>query len=121
MDIKQIRTKQHLLIVLAELKDYCDPLKMLGLTPLEDDIKKWLRQLKRDEYIEVNKPLLWVVDLPAPLVRITPSGKRVAFREYLKLLPEVNDSEFVKTITSLCYSRSKEVQRDIMNALSQKD
>jgi hypothetical protein len=118
MDIKEIKTKQHLLIVLAELKDYCDPLKLIGPTPLEDEIKKWLRQLKRDEYIEANKPLLWIVDNPAPLVRITPIGKRIAFREYLKLLPEVNDSDFVQTITSLCYSRSKEVQRDIMIALN---
>ena len=118
MDIKELKTQQHLLIVLAELKDYCDPLKMIGHTPLQDEIKKWLRQLKRDEYIEVNKPLLWVSDLPAPLVRITPSGKRIAFREYLKLLPEINDADFLKTITSLCYSRNKEVQRDIMNALN---
>ena len=118
MDIKEIKTKQHLLIVLAELKDYCDPLKLIGPTPLEDEIKKWLRQLKRDEYIEANKPLLWIVDNPAPLVRITPIGKRIAFREYLKLLPEVNDSDFIQTITSLCYSRNKEVQRDIMNALN---
>ena len=117
MDIKEIRTKQHLLIVLAEIKDYCDPLKMIGHTPLEDEIKKWLRQLKREEYIEVNKPLLWIVDNPAPLVRITPSGKRVAFREYLKLLPEINDTEFAKTIISLCFSRNEKVQRDIMMAI----
>jgi hypothetical protein len=91
---------------------------MIGPTPLEDEIKKWLRQLKREEYIEVNKPLLWIVDNPAPLVRITPIGKRVAFREYLKLLPEINDEDFIQTIISLCYSRNKEVQRNIMNAIS---
>jgi hypothetical protein len=118
MDIKEIKTRSQLLIVLAELKDYCDPLKMIGPTPLEDQIKKWLRQLKRDEYIEANKPLLWLVDTPAPQVRITPIGKRIAFREYLKLLPEIGDDEFTAVIMSLCLSRGKLVQRNISHRLS---
>ena len=118
MDIKEIKTRSQLLIVLAELKDYCDPLKMIGPTPLEDQIKKWLRELKREEYIETNRSLLWLVDTPAPQVRVTPIGRRIAFREYLKLLPEISDEEFTETIMSLCLSRGKLVQRDISYRLS---
>ena len=118
MHIKEIKRRSHLLIVIAEIKDYCDPLKLLGPTPLEDQVKRWLRELKREEYIETNKPLLWLVDAPAPLVRITPIGKKVAFRDYLRMLPEMNDDEFMSVVMSLCLSRSKLIQRDISHRLS---
>ena len=118
MHIKEIKNRSHLLIVIAEIKDYCDPLKLLGPTPLEDRVKRWLRELKREEYIEANKPLLWLVDSPAPLVRITPIGRKVAFRDYLRLLPEMNDDEFMSVVMSLCLSRSKLIQRDLSHRLS---
>ena len=111
MHIKQVKTKQHLLLVLYHINDFCDPVRLIGKTPVVREMRKWIKEMANDCWIETTMG-------DDPLVRITHIGREEAFRYSLSLLPDMEDTDFVDLMTTLCTTRSLGVQRAIVSRLN---
>ena len=111
MHIKDVKTKEHLLLVLYHLNDFCDPVRLVGKTPVAGQIKKWIDEMAEEVWIERTGDA-------SPLVKITHIGRIKAFRYSLSLLPDMVDDDFAEVIIALCTTRSPSVQRAIISQLN---
>ena len=111
MHIKDVKTKEHLLLVLYHINDFCDPIRLIGKTPVVTEMRKWIKEMSNDCWIEKTLG-------DDPLVKITHIGREEAFRYSLSLLPDMEDVDFVDLMTTLCTTRSLEVQRAIVSRLN---
>ena len=111
MHIKDVKTKEHLLLVLYHINDFCDPIRLIGKTPVVTEMRKWIKEMSNDCWIEKTLG-------DDPLVRITHIGREEAFRYSLSLLPDMEYVDFVDLMTTLCTTRSLGVQRAIVSRLN---
>ena len=111
MHIKEVKTKEHLLLVLYHINDFCDPIRLVGKTPVVKEMRKWIKEMSDDCWIETTLG-------DDPLVKITHIGREEAFRYSLSLLPDMEDVDFVDLIITLCTTRQLGVQRAIANRLN---
>jgi hypothetical protein len=98
MHIKEVKTKEHLLLVLYHINDFCDPIRLVGKTPVVKEMRKWIKEMSDDCWVEI--------------------GREEAFRYSLSLLPDMEDVDFVDLIITLCTTRPLGVQRAIANRLN---
>ena len=111
MHIKQVKTKEHLLLVLYHINDFCDPIRLVGKTPVVKEMRKWIKEMANDCWVETTLG-------DDPLVKITHIGRAEAFRYSLSLLPDMEDEDFADLITTLCTTRPLGVQRAIANRIN---
>jgi|TARA_R110000744_G_scaffold119766_9_gene223336 hypothetical protein len=112
MNFKDIKTRDQLIIALSTVNDFCNPVGIMGVTPLEISLEIWMNELE-------NEGLIDVTSHEPPLVKLNEYGHNKAFRLSLGMLPEFDDKQFQEVIIALCHQRRTNVQRAISKALKE--